>query len=127
MISKKLPTKMAKSGICVFFGLLLLSIMLFRQSEMTSFVEVVLKVYIYFFLVYFFCVILLGELINRLGKLKILFEFNLSLYLVIGLSLFLIAIPIYEHINDDILLGLSVATTFLLTMIFYLKVSLSAN
>lgn len=127
MISKNVLSKIAKSVLCAFFGLLLLSIILVRQSTMTGFVDVVLKVYIYFFLIYCFCILLLGELINRLGKLKVLLGSNLFLYIIVGLSLFLIVIPMHEYVNDDILLGFSVVATFLITMITYLKVGPSDN
>lgn len=120
-INKNLPSKVAKSGICAFLGLFMLSIIVFRQSEMTDFIIVLFKIYIFFLLIYWLCLLVLGELIANVRNIKLIFRSNLTLALLSILFVLLVVEPLHRFVYDDVLLTLGIIITFLLSINIYVR------
>jgi hypothetical protein len=111
------------SLLCTLLGLAPVSVMIFRQSNYVGFWDVVLRVYLFFFIGFFIAVFLTGELlrwegtreINKRMRTKTLFRVSL-----VALGILLI-VPIYKVINDDVVLATIMIASYLLSMVLYLK------
>jgi magnesium-transporting ATPase (P-type) len=111
------------SLLCTLLGLAPVSVMIFRQSNYVDFWDVVLRVYLFFFIGFFIAVFLTGELlrwegtreINKRMRTKTLFRVSL-----VALGILLI-VPIYKVINDDVVLATIMIASYLLSMVLYLK------
>jgi len=123
---KRIINRILVSAVCAFIGVLLSSLIVFKQSRNGDFVEIILIVLIYFFLGFFLTVFVTGILLtNFLRSAREILQKRISLHLLLATLLVLLTVPIYTNIKDDYdtLAFFALLVSYLLSMILYLRLT----
>lgn len=123
---KGIINKILVSVACSFIGLLLTSLIVFRQTSNVDLVDIMPIAFLYFFPFFFLTVFITGvSLFYFLKSVREMLQKRLSLCVLLAILLVLLTVPIYTNIKDDYdtLAFFALLVSYLLSMILYLRLT----
>ncbi|RYZ96164.1 MAG: hypothetical protein EOP47_24420 [Sphingobacteriaceae bacterium] len=113
------------SAFCALIGISILSFLIFCQSPIVNFNEILFWIYLGMFPVFYIVISGVGNLIYRSEKLNIIRVFLLNdfvLYLMMAIMLVLVFVPLEDFfLADYLVLSLLGGFSYLLSLFMYLK------